>query len=199
MQKENRVSVLVVITILIAIIAALIGSMNAEAMSSMPVDDTQDINSNSIGQEMRMTEQNQSRLLKNQPPPQLQFSLERQNIIERIKLWNDRNKLSYIYLMSYGRVVDFYVVKGKVSSVNSRLTTGGQIVKDPNFDGGHGAGGIGSLLVESPQEDGSYGTNGDAIFFFAADGTYVEWNGDYLLLDKPRKVNMQPLLTRKVD
>lgn len=181
--------------VIVAIIAIIIG-----AVAGGVADASQDNRNNSIGQEMRLTEKNQARLLKVQPPPQLSFSLERENIIKRIKLWNDRNKLSYIYLLNYGRVVDFYVIKGKVSSVNSRLTTGGQIVKDPNFDTGYeDAGGLASLVVESPQEDGSYGENGDAIFFFTADGTYVEWAGEYLLLDKPRKVNMQPVLTREVE
>jgi len=181
--------------VIVAIIAIIIG-----AVAGGVADASQDTRNNSIGQEMRLTEKNQARLLKVQPPPQLSFSLERENIIKRIKLWNDRNKLSYIYLLNYGRVVDFYVIKGKVSSVNSRLTTGGQIVKDPNFDTGYeDAGGLASLVVESPQEDGSYGENGDAIFFFTADGTYVEWAGEYLLLDKPRKVNMQPVLTREVE
>jgi hypothetical protein len=50
------------------------------------------------------------------------------------------------------------------------------------------------IAVESPQEDGSYGTNGDAIFFFSTDGTYFEWNGKYLLADRPFQLSEQPLL-----
>ena len=75
-------------------------------------------------QEERRTEQNQSKLLNAQPPASLDWSLERENINNRTNRWNDPNKVSYIYLIDFGKVMAFYTIKGKVSSVNTKLCDG---------------------------------------------------------------------------
>lgn len=139
-------------------------------------------------EEQAKTERNQARLLDIQPPVQLDWSLEREQINRRTKLWNDPNKVSYIYLVSYGKVMAFYTIKGKVSSVNSQITNPEQVVKYWNE----------RYQMPSPAEDGSYGTNGDAIFFFTTDGTYVEWAGEYMLADKPLKLSTPPVIVREV-
>lgn len=141
-------------------------------------------------EEARLTEENQERLITACPPPELNSSLERENLKKRLTRFNDPNKVSYIYLINFGKVMGFYTIKGKVSSVNSRLTTGEQIVNDP-----YGRWESGGRVVESPQLDGSYGTNGDAIFFFTTENIYVEWNGDYMLCDQPLKMSTPPALT----
>lgn len=161
------------------------------------IDEKQTLDHNTFGKEMAVTEENQSNLLKKQPPVKLDYSLERKNIIERTKRWNNENKVSYIYLLSYGNIISFYPIKGKVSSVNSTLTNPEQIVLTADYDVGE-AHGRSAHVVSSPQEDGSYGTNGDAIFFFTTDGTYVEWNSEYLLVDKPLKVTQPVALVEQV-
>lgn len=150
------------------------------------------VNSESTAnQEQKLTEENQGKLLQTQPPMRLDWSLERENINKRTELWNDTNKISYIYLVSYGKVMTFYTIKGKVSSVNSQITNPEQAVDDP-----HGSYESGSVTLPSPAEDGSYGTNGDAVFFFTTEGAYVEWNGEYMLADQPLSLKTQPELTR---
>jgi hypothetical protein len=148
------------------------------------------------GQEAILTESNQARLLKVSPPPQLDKSLERENLKNRLELLNDENKIFYVYLVSYGKVMAEYVAKGKVSSVNSKLTTQEQIVKDPHtyYSGSSRQG----KVVESPDLDGSYGTNGDAIFFFTSDGAYVEWAGEYMVSDFPLQLTTPPELVRQI-
>jgi len=138
--------------------------------------------------EQEMTEQNQEALLSVQPPVRLEWSLERENINKRTTLWNDPNKVSYIYLVSYGKVMAFYTIKGKVSSVNSQITN-----PEQKINGTHG-----NIALPSPAEDGSYGENGDGIFFFTTDGAYVEWAGSYMLADKPFKMTTPPALYREV-
>jgi len=145
-------------------------------------------------QEQQATENQQSTHLKTTPPPKLKASQERKNLIERLERFNTDSKVSYIYLVSFGKVMAFYPVKGKVSSVNSLLTTPNQI---KSFD--HINGGDHSVVVASPDLDGSYGTNGNAIFFFTTDGTYVEWSGDYMLCDKPLKLSTPPELVIAVE
>ncbi len=150
---------------------------------------------NTAVEEQRLTEQNQDRLLKVQPPTKLDWSLERDNINKRTNLWNDPNKISYIYLVNFGKVMAFYTIKGKVSSVNSQITNPQQVLdssSDYNIHNGN------VIAISSPAEDGSYGTNGDAVFFFTTEGAYVEWMGDYMLADQPLKLTTQPELIREI-
>ena len=140
--------------------------------------------------EQAHTVANQAGLIQAQPPVTLKWSLERENINKRTNLWNNPNKVSYLYELSYGKVVAFYVVKGKVTSVNSQVTNTAQIVDDPYHPASH--------VLPSPAEDGSYGSNGEAIFFFTTDGAYVEWKGEYQLSDQPLKLATPPLLVRNI-
>ena len=161
-------------------------------------------------QEQNHTETNQQTLLKNQPPPTLTWSLERDNIIKRENLWNDPNKISYIYLVSYGKVMAFYTIKGKVSAADSQLTNTDQLTtKCVNADGTYadtinggdcpfGANRVDGS-VPSPSEDGSYGTNGSSIYFFTTDGVYVEWQGDYMLVDQPLQLSTPPEMVRNIN
>jgi len=126
------------------------------------------------------------------PAPSFKESQERKNLIRRLTRFNVPNKISYIYLINFGRVMSFYTIKGKVSSVNSMLTCTEQIVFDGRLD--HSA-----QTVPSPDLDGSYGSNGDAIFFFTTEDVYVEWNGDYMLCDQPLQMATQPELVYVVD
>jgi len=150
---------------------------------------TPDSSSTSI-EEQKLTEENQKKLLNAQPPVKLDWSLERENINRRTNLWNDENKISYIYLVSYGKVMAFYVIKGKVSSVNSQITNPEQIANS------YSQGGF--AILPSPAEDGSYGTNGDGIFFFDTNGVYFEWSGNYLLVDQPMQLNTPPQIVRQI-
>lgn len=120
--------------------------------------------------------------------------MERQNLRRRYETLNDQNQQFHVYLMSHGNVVSYYVAQGKVSSVNSKLTQPQQIVED---SGDHYDGEQNDHVVSSPQLDGSYGTNGDAIFFFTTDGSYVEWNGEYLVSERP--MNIQTPLSLEAD
>lgn len=142
--------------------------------------------------ESKFTEDQQLRLIKAVKPPMLKDSLERKNLVKRLTTFNNPNKISYIYLISFGKVMGFYTIKGKVSSVNSKLTTGEQVIT------ARGIGGRTRHVVESPQLDGSYGTNGDAVFFFTTENVYVEWNGQYMLCDQPLKMTTPPALVYSV-
>ena len=176
--------------IVIGIVLLIVAAMGAGC-----IDKKTSYQDTTSGQEAKLTESNQARLLTASPPPQLDKSLERENLIRRLDLLNDENKIFYIYLVSYGKVMAEYVAKGKISSVNSRLTTQEQIVKDPfanALDNRQGK------VVESPDLDGSYGTNGDAIFFFTTDGAYVEWAGEYMVSDFPLKLTTPPELVREI-
>lgn len=147
---------------------------------------------NTAGIEQNTTEENQRRLVEVSPPPQLNNSLERQNLIERLKRINQQNMTGCIYLVSHGAIMAFYPVRGKVTSLNSYLsgdTRPGYFRDLPT--------GNEWQMVESPDYDGAYGKNADGVFFFTADtNAYVEWVGEYLWSDQCLSPNQQPLLVR---
>jgi hypothetical protein len=129
------------------------------------------------------TEQNQRNLNTVQPPPTINWSLERDNLIKRFKLQNDRSVSFYMYVFieGVGEPIGYYQVN-KVSSVNSQLTNPEQIVTytSPN----HGDG-WGQHVIPSPAEDGSYGTNGDGVFGFTPEDIYIETNMKYITSTVP--------------
>lgn len=147
--------------------------------------------------EATATEDNQRKLIQSVPIPQFETSQERKNLVRRLTTFNKEDKISYIYLINYGKVMAFYTVKGKISSVSSYLTTTDQLVNgtggkcDSNYNQN-------CYVMESPDLDGSYGTNGDAIFFFTTEDAYVEWKGDYMVSDQPLKLTTQPELIREI-
>ena len=163
---------------------------NSAGVSGIRVGDTHNF-------EQKFTEQNQQRLVKSNPPPKLDNSLERENLARRYDFLNDHNKIFYVYLISYGKVMGYYTAQGKISSVNSRLTQEEQIIKDPTCREVNGR--DCRYAVGSPQLDGSYGTNGDGIFFFTTEGAYVEWNAEYLISDFPLTMSTPPLLVREME
>ncbi len=119
-----------------------------------------------------------------QPIPQITYSNTRAAVIKRIERWNDPNKVSYIYLVNYGRVMAFYTVKGSVESKKSYLSPTMKPL----------SGYSSTPVVDAPDVDGTYGDNADSIFFFNSDDVYVEWSGDYLWVDQPLQFVTQPEL-----
>jgi hypothetical protein len=137
--------------------------------------------------EQNHTEENQRALNSVQPPPTITWSLERDNLIKRFKLQNDRavTFFMYIFIEGVAAPIGYYQVN-KVSSVNSQLTNPEQIVtySSPNHSDGYG-----QHVIPSPAEDGSYGTNGDGVFGFTPEDIYIESNMKYITSTVPLHFN----------
>lgn len=148
---------------------------------------------NSTQQNAKTVEDNQQRLMKAIPAPRLDTSLERKNLVERLQRVNQQNMSGFIYLLSYGRVVASYPIRGKVTSLNAYLMAG-----EAPQSFGYGDG-LNVVTIEQPDYDGAYGKNDDGVFFFTADtDAYVEWKGEYLFSDQPLKLGQEPLMVRQV-
>jgi hypothetical protein len=150
------------------------------ALGASSCDDSSGISDNhSAFDEQARTEQNQQRLFQKQPPPQLDWSLERDNLIKRFKLQNDRAISFYMYVFVEGVAdpVGYYQIN-KVSSVDSQLTNTMQVVRTHN-------GNYGTATLPSPAEDGSYGTNGQGVFGFTPEDVYIEHNMHYIVSSIP--------------
>lgn len=116
--------------------------------------------------------------------------LERKNLSERLTRFSKANKVGYLYVMSFGKFVGYYVVKGKISSVNSQMTNSDQV-----WDSGSGE--QGETVVNSIGDDGSWGPNegGDrGVFFFTSNGTMVETTLDWVYSDTPLQIDVPNLL-----
>jgi hypothetical protein len=134
--------------------------------------------------EQAHTEQNQQNLNSIQPPPTITWSLERDNLIKRFKLQNDRAVMFYMYVFIEGvaQPIGYYQVN-KVSSVNSQLTNTMQVISGARGGNDLPAGQV--AIVPSPAEDGSYGTNGDGVFGFTPEDIYIETNMKYITSTVP--------------
>lgn len=126
------------------------------------------------------------------PADKLKDSLERRNLRERLLRQNKPNSISYLYVLSFGKPLGFYTVKGKVSSTQSQMTTDQlQVCKDHKGD--HASACV-PAVVNAPGDDGSYGANEEGIFFFTTENNMVTTNLDYVLSDQPLAFNVPELV-----
>lgn len=189
-SKLRLFSATLVAIMLVGVGTAIIPNDGKIASAGSPSGVTPDNGTQS--QEQQLTEDNQAALNNKQPAPKLDTSLERDNLIKRLKFLNNSNQLGYVYLLSLdGKVVAQYTIKGKVSSINSMLTTMDQ-VRCPGSEG------RGCVSLSSPDLDGSYGKNPDGIFFFTTEGAYVEWSGTYIYSSEKLNIQTPLSLTRAV-
>lgn len=190
MKKIRLIGASLVLVMLVSVFSAIAAPRSKVAEAGTPSSATS--NNGSQVQEQKLTEDNQLNFLKKSPAPKLDNSLERENLVRRLKFLNNNNQLGYVYLLSLdGKVISEYTIKGKVSSLNSLLTTPQQL-RCPGDNSSS------CVAVDSPDLDGSYGKNPDGVFFFTTEGILVEWSGTYMY--SSQKLNIQtPLsLTRAV-
>lgn len=173
----------VMLAVIIAMIAIMIFSLNGCAYDSSYVTDEQ--RTQQVAQTMKDNQQT---------PTDINFSLERYNLIKRAYWVNGQRAkadavicpvdkpLGYVVLFTdNGSVVGKFTVDGKVSSLNSYLTPDSEYYE---YSGG-------DYSVRNhwlADVDGSYGENDNGIFFFTTDGNYIEWTGTYLYSDIPFEI-----------
>lgn len=138
-------------------------------------------------------------LLNNQQTPKdIDYSLERYNLIKRAYWVNGQREkanslvcqiekpLGYIVLFTEsGSVIGSFCVDGKVTSLNSYLSPDSEY-----YEYCSGSSYNNEWLADV---DGSFGENDNGIFFFTPDGKYIEWTGTYLYSDIPFIVD-EPVL-----
>lgn len=131
------------------------------------------------------------------PIPILPMSQERENLVKRAERINVQNMTGCANVFQAGVLIASYVVAGKVSSLNSYLLSGEQVIRDPHSN----QYGNTTLVVEQPDIDGAYGSNAEGVFFFTADtNAYTEIIGDSTVVysDECRAATSSPLLIQSV-
>jgi hypothetical protein len=120
------------------------------------------------------------------PVPAVTNFSERKTVAQWVQRWDKPAVVTYIYIVSYGNILGYYVCNGKPVSTNSYL------VPEQTWQYAHGS----YSLMDSPDLDGTYGDNNPGIRFFTAEGTAVEWGGSgasYIFSDQKLPLNVPKL------
>jgi len=117
------------------------------------------------------------------PIPAITHFQERKTIAKWAERWDKPSVPCYVYIVSYGTILGYYVSDGKPSSTRSYLF--------PEWESYNG-----NFALPTSDIDGTYGENNPGIRFFTSSGIAVEWGGSgasYIYSDAPLKLNV-PLL-----
>lgn len=115
--------------------------------------------------------------------PTVSYFQERRTIAKWTSRWDKANVVTYVYLVSYGTILGYYVADGKPASTRSYLIPEEKIEGYPSAP----------VVVSTQDIDGTYGDNNEGIRFFTAEGTAVEWGGSgatYIYSDAPLPINV---------
>jgi len=123
------------------------------------------------------------------PIPEVQYFQERRTIAKWTERWDAPNIPTFVYLVSYGNIIGYYVADGKPASTQSYLLPEEKVYSSS----------YGNLALQAQDLDGTYGSNNAGIRFFTAEGTAVEWGGSgasYIYSDAPLPLNVPKLNVR---
>lgn len=110
--------------------------------------------------------------------------LERKNLARRLQQYNSKGNTNYVYVFAgmTDKVIGYYVIRGKVSSTGSQMTST-QVNVHCGYGGDHT-----TCTNDAIGDDGSYGPDegGDqGVFFFTTSGTLVETDQPFLVSSQP--------------
>jgi len=117
--------------------------------------------------------------------PEVSYFQEKKTVARWYSHWDIPDRETYVYLVSNGTIIGYYVCKGKPASTRSYL-----VPEEEYYSNG--------ATLSTKDLDGTYGENNPGIRFFTASGVAVEWGGlgaTYIYSDKPLTINV-PLLSR---
>jgi hypothetical protein len=113
--------------------------------------------------------------------------LERKNLAKRLTQYNSKGNTNYVYVFAgmTDKVIGYYVIRGKVSSTGSQMTS-----TQVNVHCGYGGDHI-TCTNDAIGDDGSYGPNEGGehgVFFFTTNGTLVETDQPFMVSSQPIKI-----------
>jgi hypothetical protein len=113
--------------------------------------------------------------------------LERKNLAARLQQYNSKGSTNYVYVFAgyTDKVIGYYVIRGKVSSTSSQMTST-QVNVHCGYSGDHQ-----SCTNDAIGDDGSYGPDEggqSGVFFFTTGGTLVETDQPFLVSSQPIKI-----------
>jgi hypothetical protein len=126
----------------------------------------------------RLARENETTAITATPIPKINYFQERRTIAKWAERWDTPSVPCYVYIISYGTIIGYYVSDGKPSSTQSYLFP--EVAYYSN-----------GAVLPTQDLDGTYGTNNPGIRFFTADGAAVEVGGNigYIYSDVPLPIN----------
>lgn len=140
----------------------------------------------------QVAQQTSDRAMAQTPIPQIAYFVERTTIAKWYERWDKPSVVTYVYLVSYGNILGYYVCNGKPASTKSYIIPEEKVYRSDTSAIGGSYGWVG----QAPDLDGTYGDNNAGIRFFTAEGTAVEWAGSgasYIYSDAPLPINVPKL------
>ncbi len=98
------------------------------------------------------------------PIPVVSYFQEKRTIAKWTERWDKPSIVTYVYLVSFGQILGYYVVDGKPASTRSYL-----MPEESYYSNG--------ATLSNPDIDGTWGENNPGIRFFTAEGAAV-WDSD---------------------
>ena len=99
------------------------------------------------------------------------------NQTERLEREEDANAIRYVYLMSFGNIIGYYTIQGKVSPAGTQLAPEQEIICRSTAES--------CQAVDSAKDDGTYGASDEGSFFFTTEGVLIETDLNYIQSDAP--------------
>lgn len=140
----------------------------------------------------QVAQQTSDRAMAQTPIPQIAYFVERTTIAKWYERWDKPSVVTYVYLVSYGNILGYYICNGKPASTKSYLIPEEKVYSSGRYAISGSSGWVG----QAPDLDGTYGDNNAGIRFFTAEGTAVEWAGSgasYIYSDAPLPINVPKL------
>ena len=116
----------------------------------------------------------------------LDDSLGIKNQTERLEREEDPNAIRYVYLMSFGEIIGYYTIQGKVSPAGTQLAPEQEIIC-------RWSSAESCQAVDSAKDDGTYGASDSGSFFFTTEGVLIETTLDYIQSDAPISIDVPRL------
>ncbi|MDD5358216.1 MAG: hypothetical protein PHX80_03665 [Candidatus Nanoarchaeia archaeon] len=170
--------------ILVGLLFAMMLTISAETCDTSSAPSARDV-------AIKAQDESSQRAIEAVPIPSVSYFQEKRTIAKWAERWDKPNLPCYVYLISYGNILGYYVTDGKPASTKSYLMPEERIVDDP-----YGSVDAGGQIVSTPDIDGTYGDNNPGIRFFTAEGTAVEWGGQgacYIYSDAPLPIKVPKL------
>jgi len=142
-------------------------------------------------QEFEKKKENVNALMEKQPAPNLDFSMDRYLLSERLVRLNNPNKMTFLYMFFPNGDMLSMTIVGKLSSTSKRLTVPEQInvMKDPEYDIFHrdNCTAYEKYTGSSPDEMGTYGLSDPAKVGITTIGSLIEAGGfmAYIYSEQP--------------